>query len=141
MLKMLREKVLVSLVVVLLVAVTIGNVVSLATEPTVTINPTTGNNVGVTITTDNNKNTNANTNSNTNSNTNTNSLSATVGAANTNKANTNTNKAANTNKANTNTNKASKLPYAGADSSLVVVVIALAASAVYAYKKVSDYNI
>lgn len=137
MLKMLREKVLVSLVVVLLVAVTIGNVVSLATEPTVTINPTTGNNVGVTITTDNNKNTNANTNSNTNSN----SLSATVGAANTNKANTNTNKAANTNKANTNTNKASKLPYAGADSSLVVVVIALAASAVYAYKKVSDYNI
>ena len=137
MLKMLREKVLVSLVVVLLVAVTIGNVVSLATEPTVTINPTTGNNVGVTITTDNNKNTNANTNSNTN----TNSLSATVGAANTNKANTNTNKAANTNKANTNTNKASKLPYAGADSSLVVVVIALAASAVYAYKKVTDYNI
>lgn len=137
MLKMLREKVLVSLVVVLLVAVTIGNVVSLATEPTVTINPTAGNNVGVTITTDNNKNTNANTNSNTN----TNSLSATVGAANTNKANTNTNKAANTNKANTNTNKASKLPYAGADSSLVVVVIALAASAVYAYKKVSDYNI
>ena len=137
MLKMLREKVLVSLVVVLLVAVTIGNVVSLATEPTVTINPTAGNNVGVTITTDNNKNTNANTNTNTN----TNSLSATVGAANTNKANTNTNKAANTNKANTNTNKASKLPYAGADSSLVVVVIALAASAVYAYKKVSDYNI
>ena len=137
MLKMLREKVLVSLVVVLLVAVTIGNVVSLATEPTVTINPTAGNNVGVTITTDNNKNTNANTNSKTN----TNSLSATVGAANTNKANTNTNKAANTNKANTNTNKASKLPYAGADSSLVVVVIALAASAVYAYKKVSDYNI
>lgn len=131
MLKMLREKVLVSLVVVLLVAVTIGNVVSLATEPTVTINPTTGNNVGVTITTDSNKNTNANTNS----------LSATVGAANTNKANTNTNKAANTNKANTNTNKASKLPYAGADSSLVVVVIALAASAVYAYKKVTDYNI
>ena len=63
MLKMLREKVLVSLVVVLLVAVTIGNVVSLATEPTVTINPTTGNNVGVTITTDSNKNTNANTNS------------------------------------------------------------------------------
>ena len=137
MLKMLREKVLVSLVVVLLVAVTIGNVVSLATEPTVTINPTAGNNVGVTITTDNNKNTNANTNSNSN----TNSLSATVGAANTNKANTNTNKAANSNKANTNTNKASKLPYAGADSSLVVVVIALAASAVYAYKKVSDYNI
>lgn len=133
MLKMLREKVLVSLVVVLLVAVTIGNVVSLATEPTVTINPTAGNNVGVTITTDNNKNTNSNTN--------TNSLSATVGATNTNKANTNTNKAANTNKANTNTNKASKLPYAGADSSLVVVVIALAASAVYAYKKVSDYNI
>ena len=136
MLKMLREKVLVSLVVVLLVAVTIGNVVSLATEPTVTIQPTT-NNVGVTITSGNtNKNTNTNTNSNTNS-----ALSATVGATNnavknTNKANTNSN----TNK-NTNTNKAAKLPYAGADSSVAVVVVALAASAIYAYKKVSDYNI
>ena len=41
----------------------------------------------------------------------------------------------------TNTNKTAKLPYAGTNSSVVVVVIALAASAIYAYKKVSDYNI
>ena len=42
-----------------------------------------------------------------------------------------------TNKANTT----AKLPYAGAESSVAIVVIALAASAIYAYKKVSDYNI
>lgn len=130
----LKVKVLVSLVLVVLVAMVVGNVVSLATEPTVTIQPTT-NNVGVTITS-------GNTNSNTNKNSNTNSaVSATVGATNnaaknTNKVNTNSN----TNK-NTNTNKAAKLPYAGADSSVAVVVVALAASAIYAYKKVSDYNI
>ena len=136
MLKLLKEKVLVSLVVVLLVALVIGNVASLATEPTVTINAGATNTnkaatPGVQITATGSTNTNkANTNSNTES------ISATVGATN--------NTAKNTNKASTNTNKANttaKLPYAGAESSVAIVVIALAASAIYEYKKVSDYNI
>ena len=126
MLKLFKEKMLVSLVVVMLVALVFGSISSLAT----TIKPSSSsNNTAKTAATDN-----------------------TVGAAvNTNKStntNTNTNKATNTNKTtNTNTNKnvankaASKLPYAGSNSSLIFVVIALSASAVYAYKKVSDYNV
>ena len=34
-----------------------------------------------------------------------------------------------------------KLPYAGTNSSMIFVVLAFAASAIYAYKKVSDYNV
>ena len=58
------------------------------------------------------------------------------------KATTSNTKTNNTVK-NTNTNsKASgSLPYAGTNTSVVFVVIALVASALYAYKKVSDYNI
>ena len=104
MLKLFKEKMLVSLVVVMLVALVFGSISSLAT----TIKPSSSTNTaGNTAAEDN-----------------------TVGAA------VNTNKATNT-----NTNKASKLPYAGSDSSLIFVVIALSASAVYAYKKVSDYNV
>lgn len=138
MLKSVKVKVLVSLVLVVMVAMVVGNVVSLATEPTLTIN--TGNSVGVQITTGNTNTENKASNTNTKGT----SISATVGATNNAAKNTNvnanTNKTTNTNKA-TNTNKTAKLPYAGTNSSVVVVVIALAASAIYAYKKVSDYNI
>ena len=76
MLKSVKVKVLVSLVLVVMVAMVVGNVVSLATEPTLTIN--TGNSVGVQITTGN---TNAE-NKASNTNTNGTSISATVGATN-----------------------------------------------------------
>ena len=56
--------------------------------------------------------------------------------------NTNSN-STNKNESNTSTNstKKSKLPYAGTNGTVVFIVVALVASAVYAYKKVSDYNI
>lgn len=41
---------------------------------------------------------------------------------------------------NTNTESSSELPYTGVNYSVVFVIIALVISAVYAYKKVSDYN-
>lgn len=128
MLKLIKEKMLVSLVVIMLAVMVFGSVSSLATV----IKPTT------------------------NTNTTNTSADNTVGAAKDNTTNTNTNKAnaisssvnaisnkTNTTKySNTNTNKsASKLPYAGSNTSIVFVVVALGLSAVYAYKKVSDYNI
>ena len=127
MLKLIKEKMLVSLVVIMLAVMVFGSVSSLATV----IKPT-------------------------NTNTTNTSADNTVGAAKDNITNTNTNKAnaisssvnaisnkTNTTKySNTNTNKsASKLPYAGSNTSIVFVVVALGLSAVYAYKKVSDYNI
>ena len=68
-----------------------------------------------------------------------------VGATNTNKNKTNTN----TNKANTSSynstnssSNSSKLPYAGTSTtSVVLIAIAFIGSAIYAYKKVSDYNL
>ena len=69
--------------------------------------------------------TNKDTNSNTNTNKNTNSNTSKY-------TNSNTNK---------NVNSATKLPYAGSNSSIVFVGVALVASALYAYKKVSDYNV
>ena len=49
-----------------------------------------------------------------------------------------TNNSSNYNKSTTNS---SSLPYAGASTSVVFVIVGLAASALYAYKKVSDYNV
>lgn len=135
MIKLKKEKILVSLVIIALLALVVGNVYSLATTPTITAG------TGAVNENKNEENTNTNTNSNTN---NGGSISAKVGATNnntnSNKTNTNTNNTANTSKYN-NTNNAGKLPYAGTNSSLIFVVIALGVSAIYAYKKVSDYNV
>lgn len=135
--KLVNEKVLVSLILMALVVFTIGTVSSQATSPIIAAT-TSGSN-----TADNAAASNTNTNG-------TVSIGASVGAANTannTATNTNTNKTntnTNTNKTNTssytNTNSVNKLPYAGANPSLIIVVIALAGSAVYAYKKVTDYN-
>ena len=125
MLKLRKEKLLVSVVVVLMIALAIGNVTSLATAPQITattnsaLSSNNSTNIGATesvTATGNNTNKSNNT-------------------ANTNKTNTN-----NTNKSNTN-RVGNSLPYAGTNGTIIFVVIALAASAVYAYKKVSDYNI
>ena len=131
MVKLRKEKILVSLVVITLIALVFGSVSSLATAPVIT--PTGGN-------TENTADTNtANTNANVNA---SGSISATVGASSNNTANNvnaANNEASNRNK-NTNT-PSSQLPYAGTSSSVVFIVIALVASALYAYKKVSDYNV
>ena len=119
---------LVSLVVIMLAVMVFGSVSSLATviKPTTNTN-TTNTSVDNTVGAAKENTTNTNTNK-------TNAISSSVNAI-SNKTNT-------TKYSNTNTNKAaSKLPYAGSNTSMVFVVVALAASAVYAYKKVSDYNI
>ncbi|MBR3249424.1 MAG: hypothetical protein IKF83_01840 [Clostridia bacterium] len=91
---------------------------------------TNGNNTN-TNSNSNNTNTNSNTNRNTNSN-NTNSISNTSNTNNSNSSSYNTNKNKNTN-----------LPKTGIaeTGSIVCVVFALAVSAVYAFKKLRDYNI
>ena len=144
--KMSKSKMLISLVTVVLAILVIGNVISLATEITPITSSGSGNTssgnvtqIGATNTNSNTDNTNTNKNSNTNvnaSNTNTGNL---VGATNTNR-NTNTNTNSNTSSyASTNS---SKLPYAGTNgSSIVILAVAFGLSAIYAYKKVTDYNV
>ena len=135
MLKLKKEKILVSLITILMIVLVVGNVYSLATD----------SNTGIQFTQSNNNTANTNKASNT-ANTNAN-IGAEVGATNTNssKNNTsNTNKVSNNAVKNTNTNtnsSASKLPYAGSNTSIIFIVVALGVSAVYAYKKVSDYNV
>lgn len=141
MLKLKREKILVSLVAILMIALVVGNIYSLATDD--------GNSTALQLTS---TNTNKSSN-NTSSDNETANVGAEVGATNSTKnntaKNTNTNTNTNTNSAkNTNTNStkntnssSSSLPYAGSNTSIIFIVIALAASAIYAYKKVSDYNV
>lgn len=139
MLKMKKQKLLISLLIVAVVAILFGNVMSDATQITT-------NSVTVTPSTTNATNTNAGsisinattTNATTKNTVNTNSTS--INAAVSSYNNTNTNSTVNTAK---NTANTSKLPYAGNGNILGAVVLAVAfvGSALYAYKKVSDYNV
>lgn len=144
MLKLKKEKILVSLIAIVMVALVVGNVYSLATEGN-----TAGSGVSLTMTGENTANTANKASNNATANTDA-DVGAEVGATNSSKNNTankttnNTtnNTAKNTNSAKNNTNTAtSGLPYAGSNTSIIFIVIALVASAVYAYKKVSDYNV
>lgn len=57
-------------------------------------------------------------------------------------ANTNTNRNTNTNtNKNTNKNTNTTLPQTGIDSSMVFIIAICGISAIYAYKKIRDYNI
>ena len=125
-----KEKILMSLVILMLIVCVCGSISSLATEITAGTN---GNGIKITPITGNNTSGN-----NT-------SVSATI------KNNNTTNNATNnavTNKVNNATNtsnysktNSTKLPYAGTNSSMIFVVLAFAASAIYAYKKVTEYNV
>ena len=111
-----------------MVVLAVGNVTSLATAPTITA--TGGNNkntINAALSSNNAANVGA-------------SEAVSAGVNNTNKTNTNTNK---TNSSNYNSsNGSSKLPYAGTGTtSVVLIALAFAGSAVYAYKKVTDYNL
>lgn len=124
-----KEKILMSLIVLMLVVCVFGSVHSLATEITATNKVNTTVITPITAT-----NTSTNTTQNKTNTANLVSISGTV--------NNKTNNATNSSKYNnvTKTNS-TNLPYAGTDSSLIFVVIAFAASAIYAYKKVSEYNV
>lgn len=139
MMKMKKEKLFVSLIMVLVVILMVGTVNSFATELTVSVDDEeteavenkAANTIGATIKA-----------SNTAKKTNTTKNTVTKNTANT--ANKVTNKVNNTaNKVSNYANKTetSSLPYAGSDSTIILVVAALGISAVYAYKKVVDYNI
>lgn len=129
MLKMKKEKMIISLVVVALLALIFGNVTSNATS-------LTGNSVTLNVSATNSTTLNINTNKTNTTNTNTNKSS--INAAVSNYANTNSN--VNTAK---NTANTSKLPYAGNGNvaGAIVLAVIFVGSAVYAYKKVSDYNV
>ena len=140
-----KSKILVSLIAIILMVVLFGNVYSLATEEN------TSNPVTITATTDTTGATNTNTNTSTNTNTNTNSQNITTNTANVanvsasanNTTNNTTNNTANNTSTYNNTNSvsnSSNLPYTGTNSKGIVLMIVFALSAVYAYKKVSDYN-
>ncbi len=129
MLKMKKEKMIVSLVVVALLVLIFGNVTSNATS-------LTGNSVTLNVSATNSTTLNISTNKTNTTNTNTNKSS--INAAVSNYANTNS-------KVNTakNTANTSKLPYAGNGNvaGAIVLAVIFVGSAVYAYKKVSDYNV
>ena len=138
MLKMKKQKLLISLLIVAVVAILFGNVMSDATQITansVTVTPSTTN---ATNTNAGSISINATTNATTKNTVNTNSTS--INAAVSSYNNTNTNSTVNTAK---NTANTSKLPYAGNGNILGAAVLAVAfvGSALYAYKKVSDYNV
>lgn len=117
------KKLLITLVMVMVVVLALGSVKSLATQITV---KAPENTVGESTSNNNTSNTNTNTNN----------------AANNTNNNTNTNKnAVKNNTSAYNNTKTGSLPYAGTNTSVVFVVIAFVASSLYAYKKVSDYNI
>ena len=129
MLKMKKEKMIVSLVVVALLVLIFGNVTSNATS-------LTGNSVTLNVSATNSTTLNISTNKTNTTNTNTNKSS--INAAVSNYANTNSKVNTAKNIANT-----SKLPYAGNGNvaGAIVLAVIFVGSAVYAYKKVSDYNV
>ncbi len=124
-----KSQILLSIVVIALVFVLLGNIHSLATEGgasnPVTITATTQN----TSTTDNTSNT-ANVSGTSN-------ISSIVSASG-NSANQTAN---NTSTYNNTTTTSSGLPYTGTNSKVILLVAAFGISAIYAYKKVSDYNV
>jgi len=136
-----KSKILLSLIAIILMVVLFGSVCSFATEPSssspITITATTQN------TTSNNTTNNAVANNTTNTANNTANVS-TISATTNNTANNAVNNTANNVSTYNNTNSTtntSSLPYTGTNSTAILLVVAFALSAVYAYKKVSDYNV
>lgn len=141
-----KSRILLSLTIGILMMVLFGNVYSLATDTN------TSNTTPMTITASTADNTNASA-TNTN-NTNTANVSNTGNTANVAApiTNTNTNRNTNTNTNTNNTNNnvstynntvknATNLPRTGSNNSkAILMIVVFAISAVYAYKKVSDYN-
>lgn len=123
------KKIALVIVEMIIICLTFGCISSYATEPQVIPikNSVSTNSNNKSKTDDNTSNENKSKENNTN-----------IETISTKTKNTsNTSNYANTNK---NATNKSELPYAGSDSSIVFVGLALAASAVYAYKKITDYK-
>lgn len=137
MIKLIKEKFLVSLAVIIMLVLAVGSVNSLATSPLLPTNSSSKNNTANSASALTNNNTaNIGATDSVGAGANTNSNKSKKNTTNTNTSN----KTKNENKEN-NSSSGKKLPYAGTNGTVVFVVIALGLSAVYAYKKVSDYNI
>jgi cobalamin biosynthesis Mg chelatase CobN len=145
MLKMKKNKILVSLLLVAVIAILFGNVVSSATEITANTTNSVSNSTGtgsvtITASTSNTTGTNSTTIS-----ANTSNTSSIVNAAINSSVSTYNSLANNTTtlNANSNTETASSLPYTGSGNifGAIVLAVVLVVSAVYAYKKVTDYNV
>lgn len=141
------KKILVSLVVVALIVAVFGNICSLATDitdtkkPGATLKPSESKTDDAKKDKEQEKEQDKDKDKKDNKTTDKNAVGAVKDDNKTNKTNK-TNSTNKTNKANTSKNTATgKIPYAGPNPSVVVGVAVLAISAVYAYKKVSDYNI
>lgn len=132
MLKMRKKKILLSLIVLAVLTVLFGSIISDATEITTNSTGTTTITANTAGTNTGSVSINANTNTNTNTNTNVSAINSTVSTYSNSSANTNA-----------NTSSTTGLPYAGAGNIMGAVVLALVfvGSAVYAYKKVTDYNV
>ena len=123
-----KKVLLISIVLILLVLLEASNV--FAIDITNQTNQGGNNTVQNTNTPANNTITNTNTNTN-------NSISnSSYNTSNTANRITNT-----SNKTNTNSSSSGKLPKAGSDPTIIFAILGLTISAIYAYKKVSDYNI
>ncbi len=136
------KKIIFVIVEMIIICLALGCVSSFATDVK-TITPknvntsnSTNTNTNSNTTKDDENNANKNTN---NSNTNSNNTNTNT---NSNKVNSISNNSSNYSNTNKNASNSSKLPYAGKEgtASIVFVGIALAASAAYAYKKVSEYK-
>lgn len=140
MMKLRKEKVLVSLIVITLITLVFGSIYSLATTPLITNSSSTDSNTTGAV----NSSTNNTTNVNASNSSSTAIVGSTVNSSSNTNSNTNTNTNSNTNKnvsnSSSNTNSSS-LPYAGTNSSIVLIIVVLAISALYAYKKISDCNV
>lgn len=138
MMKLKKEKILVSLVVITLITLVFGSIYSLATTPLIQGGSSSDENTTGAVSNETNNTTN-----NTANNAGSGIVGSTVNSNNTSSNNTTNNTANNTtnNTAKNTSTNSSKLPYAGTSSSVIFIVIALAVSALYAYKKVSDYNV
>lgn len=124
-----KSKIFTSLVVITCIVFLLGTMSVFAdtTPTTITTITTSSNNAANIADISNNSANKANT-----SNKATNNAPTTIGTSN-----------ANTNKVSTydNSAKDNSLPYTGSSYSVVVIIAALAISAVYAYKKITDYNV
>ena len=149
-----KKKILLSMISIVLMIVLFGNVYVLATDDdssgnTVTITATTNSNTTVGTDTEDDteeetsnnisNNTSNNTSRNTSNNISNNISNNTSNNTSNNIVNNTSNSSSSYNSANSVTNS-SKLPHTGTSSKVVLLVVVSAMSAIYAYKKVSDYN-
>lgn len=127
-----KSKIVTSLVVIACVVFLLGTIAVYAdTTPTTitTITTTSGNNTVENEVKNETKNTTVNNSANT----------ITIGGGTSNNNSANRLGASSTNNASTTTDK--NLPYTGSNYSVAFVIVALGISAVYAYRKITEYNV